>query len=98
MDNIGKQIIERMDSAGKKPGFSDALFVEHNQEATKGASVVIFGAGDIGVEGCSTLHTNGVHLKISEQYLQIVFAHVEEIRNSGRPVVFLRLAERDGTS
>ncbi len=61
MNSVSKQIIERIDSNRDKPGFLDVLFGEHKQAALQGIPVVLFGAGGLGEELCSTLRTHGVH-------------------------------------
>lgn len=61
MNSVSKQIVECIDSAREKPGFLDVLFGEHKQEALQGTPVVLFGAGGLGEELCSTLHTHGVY-------------------------------------
>jgi FkbM family methyltransferase len=60
MNKILKRIIERIDATKEKPDYLDVLFGTHKQEALKGAEVVLFGAGGLGAELCSTLRTNGV--------------------------------------
>ncbi|SPF48674.1 hypothetical protein SBDP1_760050 [Syntrophobacter sp. SbD1] len=60
MNSVSKQIFERIKSTEKKPGFLDVLFGEHKQEALQGTPVVLFGAGGLGAELCSTLHFHGV--------------------------------------
>ena len=61
MNSLSKQIIESIDSAREKPGFLDVLFGAHKREALQGTPVVLFGAGGLGEELCSTLRTNGVY-------------------------------------
>jgi len=61
MNRIAKKIIERIDSARGKPDFLDVLFREHKEEALRGASVILFGAGSLGTELCSTLRSHGVY-------------------------------------
>jgi FkbM family methyltransferase len=60
MNSILNQIIERIDATKDKPSFLDVLFGRHKQEALRGGSVVLFGAGGLGAELCATLHTHGV--------------------------------------
>ena len=61
MNSVSKQIVECIDSAREKQGFLDVLFGGHKQEALQGVPVVLFGAGGLGEELCSTLHTHGVY-------------------------------------
>ncbi len=61
MNKILEKITERMESARGKPGFLDVLFGKHKQEALQGAPVVLFGAGGLGEELCSTLRSHGVN-------------------------------------
>jgi FkbM family methyltransferase len=60
MNAIIKQISERISSAQNKMGFLDVLFGTHKQEAFNGTPVVLFGAGGLGKELCSTLKHNGI--------------------------------------
>lgn len=61
MNDIARQIIDRIDSTRGMPGFLDALFGVHKQAALQGEPVVLFGAGGLGTELCSTLRAHGVH-------------------------------------
>lgn len=61
MKRIREQIMWRLDAAKDKPEFLSVLFGEHRQEALLGAPVVLFGAGGLGAELCSTLRTHGVY-------------------------------------
>jgi len=61
MNNILKQITEQIDSTREMPGFLEVLFGKHKQEALQGTSVVLFGAGGLGEELCSTLRSHGVY-------------------------------------
>jgi FkbM family methyltransferase len=61
MNRISEKIIERINSRLKTPGFLDVLFGEYKQKALQGSPVVLFGAGGLGAELCSTLHSHGLH-------------------------------------
>lgn len=60
MSNVTRMILERIDSAREKPGFLDVLFGDRKKEALGGTPVVLFGAGGLGAELCSTLQAHGV--------------------------------------
>lgn len=60
MNDVLKQITERINSVTNKMGFLDASFGVRKQEALNGAPVVLFGAGGLGKELCSTLKYNGI--------------------------------------
>ena len=61
MNIITRQIIETIDAAQDKPGFLDVLFGGRKQEAVQGTPIVLFGAGGLGEELCSTLRSFGVN-------------------------------------
>jgi len=60
MNTITKQIVDRIDSTKGMPDFLDVLFGRHKQEALEGTPVVLFGAGGLGEELCTTLKSHGV--------------------------------------
>ncbi|MGC9196053.1 MAG: FkbM family methyltransferase [Syntrophobacteraceae bacterium] len=60
MNAILKQIVERIASYEHKPGFLDVLFGEYAQKSLQSMPVVLFGAGALGQELCSTLRSHGI--------------------------------------
>jgi FkbM family methyltransferase len=61
VNEVLTEIIERVNDAAREPtGFLDVLFGAHKEEALAGTPVVLFGAGVMGGELCSTLRNHGV--------------------------------------
>ncbi len=60
MNEILKIIVERVNAVNNKSGFLDVIFGSYKQKALNGAPVVLFGAGALGEELCTTLRHNGV--------------------------------------
>ncbi|MEI6826583.1 MAG: FkbM family methyltransferase [Desulfuromonadales bacterium] len=61
MNTVAREIVELIESSKSKPDFLEILFGEHKRDALNGAPVVLFGAGGLGAEMCSTLRTHGVN-------------------------------------
>ncbi len=60
MNEILKIIVERVNAVNNKSGFLDVIFGSYKREALNGVPVVLFGAGALGEELCSTLRHGGV--------------------------------------
>jgi FkbM family methyltransferase len=60
MNQIIKQISQRINDAQDKIGYLDVLFGANKQEVLNGTDVVLFGAGNLGKEINETLKSNGV--------------------------------------
>lgn len=60
MNEIFNNIVERVNTVSNKSGFLDVIFGTYKQEALNGVHVVLFGAGALGKELCSTLRHGGV--------------------------------------
>ena len=61
MTSTYEHIVKRINTAQDAPSFLDVLFGKHKTAAVQGASIVLFGAGGLGTELCSTLQAHGVH-------------------------------------
>jgi FkbM family methyltransferase len=60
MHTIIKEIVELVESNKRKPDFLDFMFGKHKYDALQDAEVVLFGAGGLGIELCSTLRNHGI--------------------------------------
>ena len=60
MYNIKNIIIENLEAARDEPSFLEILFGDCFQEVKKGLPVILFGAGDLGVEMFSALSNAGI--------------------------------------
>jgi FkbM family methyltransferase len=61
MNRITEKIIESINSHLETPGFLDVLFGEYKQKALQGSQIVLFGAGGLGAELCSTMQYHGLN-------------------------------------
>jgi len=60
MNNILQKIVDKVNSCEGKSDFVDVLFGEYKESALAGESIVLFGAGDLGVEMLYALQLQGV--------------------------------------